>query len=137
VSFAHAADGIALYYEVNGHGDEVVVLLAGQSNNHHWWDVPRQDLDAVFRTIVFDHRGTGRSDKPESGYATRAFAQDVVAILDDVGVARAHVYGTSMGGRVAQWLAADHPQRVGRLHLARPAARGRAQRGGPALPRPA
>jgi 3-oxoadipate enol-lactonase len=117
VSFAHATDGTALYYEVNGRGEDVLVLIAGQSNNHHWWDVARPDFDADFRTVVFDHRGTGRSDKPESGYDTRVFATDVVAILDDAGVARAHVYGTSMGGRVAQWLAADHPARVRRLVL--------------------
>jgi 3-oxoadipate enol-lactonase len=117
VSLARAADGTALYYEVNGHGEDVLVLVAGQANNHRWWDVPRPDFDAVFRTVVFDHRGTGRSDKPETGYDTRAFAGDVVAVLDDLGVGRAHVYGTSMGGRVAQWLAADHPERVDRLVL--------------------
>jgi pimeloyl-ACP methyl ester carboxylesterase len=66
---------------------------------------------------VFDHRGTGRSDKPETGYSTRGFAADVRAILDDMGVGEAHVYGTSMGGRVAQWFAADHPDRVRRLVL--------------------
>jgi 3-oxoadipate enol-lactonase len=117
VSFASAQDGAALYYEVNGVGAEVLLLLAGQSNNHHWWDAARPDFDAAFRTVVFDHRGTGRSDKPETGYATRSFAGDVVAILDAVGVEQAHVYGTSMGGRVAQWLAADHPSRVRRLVL--------------------
>lgn len=117
MSFATAGDGTRLYYEVNGHGDEVLVLLAGQSNNHHWWDLPRPDFDAAYRTVVFDHRGTGRSDKPETGYETREFASDVVAVLDDLGVARAHVYGTSMGGRVAQWLAADHPDRVRKLVL--------------------
>lgn len=117
MSLARAADGTALYYEVNGRGDDLLVLIAGQANNHHWWDVPRPDFDAAFRTVVFDHRGTGRSDKPETGYDTRNFAEDVVAILDDLGAGRAHVYGTSMGGRVAQWLAADHPDRVGRLVL--------------------
>jgi 3-oxoadipate enol-lactonase len=76
VSFARAADGTALYYEVNGHGEDVLVLLAGQANNHHWWDAPRPDFDAVFRTVVFDHRGTGQSDKPENGYETRVFAAD-------------------------------------------------------------
>jgi pimeloyl-ACP methyl ester carboxylesterase len=117
VSFARTDDGCALFYEVNGTGDDVLLLIAGQSNNHHWWDVPRQDFDGRFRTVVFDHRGTGRSDKPETGYSTRGFAADVVAILDDMGVDKAHVYGTSMGGRVAQWLAADHPGRVRRLVL--------------------
>jgi 3-oxoadipate enol-lactonase len=118
VSFATATDGTALYYEVNGHADDrpVLVLVAGQSNNHHWWDVPLPDF-AAFRTVTFDHRGTGRSDKPETGYDIRVLADDVVAILDDLGVGRAHVYGTSMGGRVAQWLAADHPHRVDRLVL--------------------
>jgi pimeloyl-ACP methyl ester carboxylesterase len=66
---------------------------------------------------VLDHRGTGRSDKPETGYDTKVFAADVVAVLDDLGVTAAHVYGTSMGGRVAQWLAADHADRVRRLVL--------------------
>jgi pimeloyl-ACP methyl ester carboxylesterase len=111
------ADDAALYYEVTGHGDTVLLLLAGQSNNHHWWDLPRPDFGAEFRTVTFDHRGTGRSDKPATGYSTRGFAGDVVAILDELGVGRAHVYGTSMGGRVAQWLAADHPDRVDRLVL--------------------
>lgn len=117
MSLARADDGADLYYEVNGTGDDVLVLIAGQANNHHWWDVPRQDFDARLRTVVFDHRGTGRSDKPETGYSTRGFAADVRAILDDMGVERAHVYGTSMGGRVAQWFAADHPGRVRRLVL--------------------
>jgi len=63
-------------------------------------------------------RGTGRSDKPDTDtYSTRGFAADVIAVLDHAGGGRAHVYGTSMGGRVAQWLAADHPDRVGALVL--------------------
>lgn len=117
MSFAGAPDGTALYYEVNGAGTDVLVLIAGQSNDHHWWDVARPDFDTRFRTVVFDHRGTGRSDKPQTGYDTRTFARDVVAVLDDLGVGSAHVYGTSMGGRVAQWLAADHPDRVRGLVL--------------------
>jgi 3-oxoadipate enol-lactonase len=117
VSYARAADGTALYYEVNGHGDDLLVLIAGQSNNHHWWDLARPDFDEEFRTVVFDHRGTGRSDKPESGYDTRVLATDVIAVLDAAGATDAHVYGTSMGGRVAQWLAADHPSRVRKLVL--------------------
>jgi pimeloyl-ACP methyl ester carboxylesterase len=68
------------------------------------------------RVITFDHRGTGDSDKPERPeYTTRGFAQDVITILDALSIARTHVYGASMGGRVAQMLAIDHPQRVGAL----------------------
>ena len=116
--FALSADGVALYYEVHGRGDPTVLLLAGQANTHRWWDAVREDFDAEFRTVTFDWRGTGRSDKPDTDtYSTRGFAADVVAVLDHAGVGRAHVYGTSMGGRVAQWLAADHPGRVGALVL--------------------
>ncbi|KAA2250985.1 alpha/beta fold hydrolase [Solihabitans fulvus] len=111
-------DDCALYYEINGHGETTLVLLGGQANNHHWWDLPRPDLDPHFRTVTLDYRGTGRSDKPDTdSYSTRGFAADVIAVLDDLGVDRAHVYGTSMGGRVAQWIAADHPARVDRLVL--------------------
>lgn len=117
VAYALAADDVAIHYEVHGRGESVLVLLAGQSNNHHWWDSVRADFDATFRTVTFDYRGTGHSDKPDVEYSTRGFAGDVVAILDHVGVERALVYGTSMGGRVAQWVAADHPSRVDRLVL--------------------
>lgn len=116
--YARASDGVELYYDVHGRGDEFLVLLGGQANSHHWWDAVRADFDASFRTVAPDYRGTGSSGKPDTdSYSTRGFAADVVAVLDDLGVERAHVYGTSMGGRVAQWLAADHPGRVDRLVL--------------------
>nr|WP_242453936.1 alpha/beta fold hydrolase [Bailinhaonella thermotolerans] len=105
-----------LSYQVRGDGPPLV-LLPGQANDHHWWDGVRADFERSYRTITFDYRGTGDSDKPDEVYTTRGFALDVLAVLDEVGVERAHVYGTSMGGRVAQWLAADHPGRVGALVL--------------------
>lgn len=115
---ATAADDTALYYEVEGAGPPLV-LLAGQSNDHHWWDLTRPGFAAHFRVVTMDWRGTGDSGKPDRPYTTRGFAADVIAVLDHaIGPdARAHVYGTSMGGRVAQWLAADHPSRVDRLVL--------------------
>ncbi|GHF29254.1 alpha/beta hydrolase [Streptomyces mashuensis] len=115
--FAHAADGAALHYEVRGAG-EPLVLLSGQANDHHWWDAVRPAFEAEFTTVVMDYRGTGASDRPGTDtYSTPGFARDVLAVLDHAGIGRAHVYGTSMGGRVAQWLAAGHPGRVGRLVL--------------------
>ncbi|RCV47138.1 alpha/beta fold hydrolase, partial [Marinitenerispora sediminis] len=50
-------------------------------------------------------------------YSTPLFAEDAVAVLDELGVERADVYGTSMGGRTAQWIAVRHPARVRRLVL--------------------
>ncbi|MEU7768087.1 alpha/beta fold hydrolase [Nocardia sp. NPDC049190] len=114
--YAEAADGVRLAYQIAGAGDPLV-LLAGQANNHHWWDDVRTDFQAAHRTITLDWRGTGDSDKPDEVYSTAGFADDVVAVLDDLGIQRAAVYGTSMGGRVAQWLAARHPDRVHTLVL--------------------
>ncbi|MDJ1131837.1 alpha/beta fold hydrolase [Streptomyces iconiensis] len=115
--YATAADGAALYYETHGSGPPLL-LLSGQANNHHWWDSVRAGFEAEFTTVVMDYRGTGKSDRPDTDtYSTPGFARDAMAVLDHAGIASAHVYGTSMGGRVAQWIAADHPGRVKRLVL--------------------
>ncbi|MGH3359243.1 MAG: alpha/beta fold hydrolase [Nocardioidaceae bacterium] len=115
--YARAADNVGLYYETHGDG-ETLVLLAGQANNHHWWDSVLPDFAATYRTVVLDYRGTGRSDKPDTDtYGMTVFAADALAVIDDLGADRVHLYGTSMGGRVAQWVAAEHPERVDRLVL--------------------
>ncbi|GGU70884.1 alpha/beta hydrolase [Streptomyces albospinus] len=113
---ARADDGTALAYQRQGAG-RPLVLLQGQANNHHWWDPIRADFHTTHATITLDYRGTGNSDRPRVGYSTRQFAEDVIAVLDASGVGQADVYGTSMGGRVAQWVAARHPRRVRRLVL--------------------
>jgi pimeloyl-ACP methyl ester carboxylesterase len=116
VPYATTVDGRRIAYQVLGDGPPLV-LLAGQSNNHTWWDPVRPDFEASYRTITLDWRGTGDSDKPDEVYTTPGFAGDVVAVLDELGLASAHVYGTSMGGRVAQWVAINHPDRVNALIL--------------------
>lgn len=115
--FATAADGARLSYEVIGAGPPLL-LVAGQASNRDTWATARNDFAVRHRVIVFDHRGTGESDKPEAPpYSTRGFANDAVAVLDAAGISRAHAYGISMGGRIGQWLAIDHPGRIGALVL--------------------
>ncbi len=115
--FATARDGARLFYDVIGAGPPVL-LVAGQASDHTVWDGVRDDFAARHSVIVFDHRGTGDSDKPEAPpYSTRGFADDAVAILDHLGIARAHAYGISMGGRIGQWLGIDHAARLGALVL--------------------
>lgn len=112
-----AADGARIHFDVSGDG-EPLLLLAGQANSRSWWNPVRSDLTAAHRTIAVDALGTGDSAAPDAArYSTRRFAADAVAVLDRAGIERAHVYGTSMGGKVAQWLAVDHPERVGALVL--------------------
>lgn len=116
VPHARTADGTAIFYSVAGEGPPLL-LIAGQSNSSKWWTQVQPTFAAGFTTIVLDHRGTGASDKPNSPYSTQLFASDCVAVLDNAGFERAHVYGTSMGGRIAQWIAASYPERVSRLVL--------------------
>lgn len=98
-----------------------LLLLSGQANSHRWWSRVRDELAAEHRTISFDYRGTGGSSGVEVGdrdWSTSSFAADAALVLDALAVEQACVYGTSMGGRVAQMLALDHPEKVHRLALA-------------------
>jgi pimeloyl-ACP methyl ester carboxylesterase len=116
-SSATAADGTRLsYFEGAGSG-RPLLLLAGQANNHHWWDIVLPHLQPWHQTITLDYRGTGLSAGPLDGYSTEGFANDAVAVLDELGLGEVDVYGTSMGGRVAQWIAINHRSRVRRLVL--------------------
>jgi 3-oxoadipate enol-lactonase len=81
--------------------------------------------------MTVDYRGTGLSGKPPSKYSTEMFADDAAAVLDHVGVEAAIVCGHSMGGRVAQLLAIDHPRKVSKLILASSAAAHPGDRGIP------
>ncbi|MFJ4960906.1 3-oxoadipate enol-lactonase 2 [Streptomyces sp. ADI96-02] len=114
--YAVAEDGARIAYQSQGSGPPLL-LLSGQANSHHWWDGVREDFHTARRTITLDYRGTGSSDRPDEAYSTELFARDAVAVLDALDVDRADVYGTSMGGRVAQWLAVRNPDRVRALVL--------------------
>lgn len=121
---APTPDGVRLAVQVLGPpAAPVLLLLSGQANSHRWWDGLREPLAEHFRTVTFDYRGlggtrSGAESVPWRDWSASLFARDAVAVLDAVGAGAAHVYATSMGGRVAQRLAAEHPTRVERLVLA-------------------
>lgn len=117
VSRAVAADGARIAWSEYGAGPPLL-LIAGQAVDSTVWDAVVPDFARYFRVLTFDHRGIGRSETgTDEAYQTRSFASDAAAVLDAAGAGRAHVYGHSMGGRVAQWLAIDHAPRVGALVL--------------------
>lgn len=62
--------------------------------------------------VLHDHRGTGASGKPPGVYSVENMAKDVVAVMDALGIPKAHMVGTSLGGAIAQVLCLDHPDRV-------------------------
>jgi 3-oxoadipate enol-lactonase len=110
--YATTPEGTRLYFETLGEGAPLL-LIAGQAFDHHMWDGVRDDFTAQHQVIVYDHRSTGLSDQPEQPPCSIAgFAQDALCVLDALGIARAHVYGFSMGGRIAQRLGIDHADRV-------------------------
>lgn len=98
-----------------------MVLIQGRGLDHHGWDSVLNEF--TNRPIVLiDHRGTGRSTAPlPPEWSTQDFAKDVVATLNHAGIDRAHVYGHSMGGRIAQWLGAEHADRIITLTIGAPA----------------
>ncbi|MFN8458413.1 MAG: alpha/beta hydrolase [Anaerolineae bacterium] len=110
-------NNIQLYYETHGQG-AALLLVSGTGITCDIWRYHQAPAFAqAYQVIIFDHRGVGRSDKPDEAYSTRGFAADAVALLDVLGIDRAHIMGHSMGGRVAQWIALDYPERVRSLVL--------------------
>ena len=104
-------------WESQGEGTPVL-LIHGLGYTRQGWGPVRDRLARGYRVLSFDNRGIGESEIPVGPYTVEALAEDSVAVLDAAGVERAHVLGTSLGGFVAQVVAADHAHRVDRLVLA-------------------
>jgi len=128
---APLAGGGWLDFEVRGAGAPLL-LLRPLGGNLLSWDRFGDALAERARVIAFDWRGAGASSPAPLPCGTRAMAREACALLDHLGVARADVYGISLGGMAASWLAIDAPERVGRLVLASTLPRGLAVRKGAA-----
>lgn len=105
-----------IYYEACGEGSPIVFAHGAGGNTLVWWQqVPH--FARNHRVLTFDHRGFGRS-RCEAGFEqARHFADDLTAVLDDAGIARAAVVCQSMGGWTGMQLARAHPERVAALVL--------------------
>ena len=104
-------DGISLHYLDEGAG-EPVVLVHGFPLSAEMWKPQRAALSASHRVLTPDLRGHGRSDPPHGAASIGMYADDIVAILDELGVGQATVAGLSMGGYVVMALLRRHPERV-------------------------
>jgi pimeloyl-ACP methyl ester carboxylesterase len=109
---------VEIYYEAHGQGRPIVFLSETACDGEVWkiYQVPEFSRD--HRVIIHDYRGTGQSGKPSIDYTTKMFCEDLVALMDYLEAEDAIVVGHSMGGRVAQLLALDHPKKVSKLVLA-------------------
>lgn len=110
--FFEPLDGLSLHYNDEGAG-EPLVLLHGFPLSSEMWKAQRAALAAHLRVITPDLRGMGRSDAPTHGASSiEMYADDVVALLDYLGIGAAVVGGMSMGGYVLLALVRRHPERV-------------------------
>lgn len=124
---ARLGGGVELAYSIIGPqkpaadspGDALPLLLHRPlGGSMALWGEFRRRLAATYRVIAFDPQGVGRSSEVPFFYSTREMARDAVGLLDYLGVEQAHVFGLSLGGMVASYMALDAPRRVGRLVLA-------------------
>jgi pimeloyl-ACP methyl ester carboxylesterase len=110
-------NGVNLYYEIHGEGFPLL-MIQGLSENVYWWDSPMiERLSEQFKTILFDNRGVGRSDKLDGDLTIELMATDVLGLMDALNINQALILGHSMGGMIAQELALKSPERVKKLVL--------------------
>jgi pimeloyl-ACP methyl ester carboxylesterase len=107
-----------MYYEVTGQGPPLI-LVAGTSMDHQAWGFQLPAYAAHFTTVTLDNRGAGQTDAPKdpASYSVALMAQDTIALMDNLGIAQAHVSGLSLGSAIAQELAQTRPDRVLSLQL--------------------
>jgi 3-oxoadipate enol-lactonase len=108
---------VELYWESTGAGAPVLLVMGLGMNASGWWRTIPVLADAGFEVIAFDNRGVGRSARPPGPYSVAAMADDAIAVMQAAGRERAHVYGISLGGMIAQEIALRHPERVDALVL--------------------
>jgi pimeloyl-ACP methyl ester carboxylesterase len=115
--------GTKIYWDEVGKGDPLLLIMGLGYPSAAWYRT-RPVLAKDYRTIAFDNRGVGQSDMPAGPYPIPTMASDAVAVLDAAQVERAHVFGISMGGMIAQEFALQYPHRVRSLILGCTAAGG-------------
>jgi 3-oxoadipate enol-lactonase len=107
------ANGINFNYTVDGpEGAPWVVFSNSLATTAAMWDEQAAALKGGYRVLRYDQRGHGATDAPAGRYAFDTLVADAAALMDAVGISRAHFAGLSMGGATALGLAQQHPDKV-------------------------
>lgn len=109
--------GVNICYESTGEGYPLIAIMGKDSNMDWWHPAIKAALSERNRLIMLDNRGAGRSDVPQEAYGISDMAKDVVGLMDALGIDKAHIFGQSMGGMIAQDIAIEYPERVAKLIL--------------------
>lgn len=107
---------VAYYYEIIGEGPPLV-LIPGFSVDHTIWSPIQKQLAKHFRVVVFDNRGCGRTVDQGETLSAELMARDIIRLAEKLGLENPHIVGQSMGGTIAQALASEFPDRIGKLIL--------------------
>ena len=108
---------INLYYEIHGEGYPLV-LIGG--TNHHIHKYPPQFIELIskhFQIILFENRGSGRTDQPDIRYTHKMMADDTAGLMEALKIEKAHVLGSSLGGMIAQEFALKYPEMLNKIVL--------------------
>jgi pimeloyl-ACP methyl ester carboxylesterase len=118
---ARTADGTSICFALHaprGGSSRVIVALPVMGTSGQLYaNAVEPGLGAGYSVVTIDHRGSGRSGPSQKPWSTKLGADDVIAVLDEIGVRRAHISGASLGGMVAQEVALRHPERIAALVL--------------------
>ncbi|MGK5095318.1 alpha/beta hydrolase [Deltaproteobacteria bacterium TL4] len=113
----HKVNGINLYYETLGQGEPLMMIMGWTANKDYWPKAFLENLSQHYQLILFDNRGSGRSESSPGPYRVKQFAHDTLNLMDSLRIERAHILGISLGGMIAQDLALEAPERVNKLIL--------------------
>lgn len=110
------ANGVDIWYEVSGDGPALVLVHANPFD-HDLWLYQAAHFSTWFRVVTVDIRGYGRSVKQTSPFTEKDMCDDVIGVMDDLGIDRAILGGCSVGSGIAIHLGLDHPERFSALVL--------------------
>ncbi|MFN8354199.1 MAG: 3-oxoadipate enol-lactonase [Spirosomataceae bacterium] len=106
------------HYQLEGSADAPVLMFSNSlGSDLSMWDPQLQMLTEHFRVLRYDTRGHGQSEVSRGPYTIDQVGQDVVALLDALGIQKINFCGLSMGGLIGQWLGINHPGRLHKLVL--------------------
>jgi 3-oxoadipate enol-lactonase len=110
------ANGININYQVDGpEGAPWIVLSNSLATNLAMWDQQADDFKGAFRVLRYDQRGHGATDAPSGRYTFEHLIADALALMDGLGIKKAHFGGLSMGGATALGFAQKHPDRLDKV----------------------
>ena len=107
---------IEVNYEEAGKGIPLV-MVHGLNGDLTGWALIMPEFAKHYRTVALDVRGHGGTDKPDQPYSIQGFSGDLYGFMRKLEIPKAHIFGLSMGGAIAQQFALDHPEMIRSLIL--------------------